>query len=188
MKLFGLEFDSFRDRPNWYVATKKPVSPREYLKHLTKIQDIAKEHSVEAASEGYQLFCGLIDDNQKQHALFAIKDIDACELVKEFRVGSHNQHYIDWEQSTPKIVYGALCQIRDQVRAFRPYFVDSAGYHAAFKGRLTPDEAERFVPLINVTYDVGNEWQFECWQHNDFSDTGIAATVLEENAFHLWWD
>lgn len=179
MTLFGIEFKPFRKRAGWYITTYWNIPRAEILNHCNKLKDESKRLTQQAAAENYQLFCGIADDRQKAHQLFAVKDADACQLAKELRVGSHNRANTDAENETVEIVFEALTSIA-KVRKFRPYYIDAAGYHARFTGVISRDEAKRVTKLLEPTYRVGNEWTES--EEND------VLKMVEENELHLWWD
>lgn len=179
MKLCGIEFESFRGRAGWYVMPQKPVDRKQLLTHWNQLQDLAKANSDSAVTEGYTLFCGLFDDRQKGRTIFAVKNADACELAKEFRVGSHNRANAAVEEKTIELVFQTLSAIT-QVRKFRPYFIDAAGFYARFDGAIFEREARKVIELLEPTYRNGNE-SFDSLESD-------IKKMVEENELHLWWD
>lgn len=180
--LFGLEFQSFRDRDGWFVCTDRRCERADGL----ALGDLAKELTDQAAVAGYQLFCGLLDDDQPDHQLFAIAGADACKLIRVFRVGSHNQGSRAVEDATVEAVFEEMRRIFE-VRPFRPYFIDAAGYHCRFVGPLSREEAARIGELFHGN---GEEWYASNWYEDTLEGFPeyVIAELLRENELHLWWD
>jgi len=172
MKLFDLNFEPFRDFSGWYVCTEPTYSEAD--QHA--LGEIAKTLLPQARIDRYQLVSGLLDDDQPGHQLFAVFDIHPCDLITEFRVGSHNN-----EEQVVDEVYAQMTRIYETVRPFRPYFVDAAGYHCAFEGRITKPESEKIEKILTV----GLEWYWSRWER---SGSPVVPVVLRENELHIWWD
>ena len=69
-----------------------------------QIQETAKSLANTAREQGYQLFCGRHDMEQREHELFAISGVHPCQLIRDFRVGSHNRGWADAEESEVRSV------------------------------------------------------------------------------------
>ena len=175
--LYGLEFQPFRDRAGWFVCTDPQCARADQV----GLSELASERTESAAGEGYQIFCGLLDDAQAEHRLFAVTDTDPCELIREFRVGSHNQANRAVEDATVEAVFTQMHGIY-AVRPFRPYFIDAAGYHCRFVGSLTRDEAI----AIERLFKEGGESYAANWDGDD--EDYVLTQLLSENELHLWWD
>ena len=141
------------------------------------MEKTAKAIAEDAKREGYQVFCGLYDETQKCHQLFAVSGVDGCQLIRDFRVGSHNQGWADAEESEIRAVYKQMTGIY-QVRPFRPYFVDAAGYHCTFEGQITLREAAAVERLLEVGLEwyAQHEWQIE----DDDSPQALAPVIVKE--------
>jgi hypothetical protein len=168
MQLFNLEFKDFREK-NWYICSD-PVCADADEYALT---NMAKTLAPQAHAQYCQVFCGLFDNDQSNHALFAIFNIHPCDLINEFRVGSHNNN-----QQVVNQVYAQMVKIYNEIRSFHPYFVDQAGYHCIFEGRITKIEAEK----IEAVLTQGMEWY--C---SNYDENSIVPSLVSENEIHLWW-
>jgi hypothetical protein len=148
MTLCDLNFNVFRGRPGWFVWSHDYCSKHDTAEEVY-LTTLAKSRSTEATSQDYQLFCGLFDEDQGGHTLFAIHAIHPCNLILEFKVGSHNQPSDSWARDTVHYVFEQMCRIYE-VRKFRPYFVDAAGYHCVFEGQISLEEARKVESLMEV--------------------------------------
>jgi hypothetical protein len=169
MQLFNLEFKDFRGK-NWYVCSDPMcVDADQYA-----LGKMAKTLMPQACAQDYQLFCGLFDNDQSSHALFAIFNIHPCDLITEFRVGSHNN-----SQRVVNQVYAQMVKIYNEIRRFHPYFVDQAGYHCIFEGRITEIEAKKIEGILTQGLE---------WYCSNYDGNSIVPSLVIENEIHLWWD
>lgn len=173
MNLADITFEPFENRPNWFVC-----ADARYLGATKSSHDLATSLIPVAREADCQVFCGMLPDGDfDEHRLFAVRGIHPCDLIPEFRVGSHNAGSRPAEDAE---VQETLNQMRAifSIRPFRPYHIDCAGYHCVFDGQITKSEARKVEQLLRV----GLEW----YAQSEVDE--LWPTIECENELHLWWD
>ena len=126
--------------------------------------------AVEAERAGYLLFVGYQGD---AHRLFLVPGVDSLDIIRIFRVGTHNQAKDAW-----KAVDRALRKIHAEA-PFSVYFADAAGYRGAFATKPDENAAKQFEDLV-LSVDP------EALALVD--DGEIWRPMTEDGILQLWWD